>query len=121
MKKVIIKEHTILAASAVASYEKRLELGVEVKGVLGYYVQVLKNGGLTPEQCTVSFANATKTIFEPVGLGHLIVSSSVAIKDRFFREEPFDVNGYLNVKVAIPAIPPTDLVIQYILLVEATS
>lgn len=118
MIKQIVKSHVIPAASAIASYEKRIDLGTEVKKVLGYYVQVLKNGGLVPEQCTVSFANSSKTVFEPVGLGHLIVSSSVAIKDRFFREEPFQVDGYLNSRVAIPAVPATVVEIQYILLVE---
>ena len=118
MIKQIVKQQTILATSAVASYETRLDLGVEVKKILGYYIQILKTGGLTPEQCTVSFANSSKTIFEPVGLGHLIVSSSVAIKDRFFREEPFPVDGYLQARVAIPAVPGTDFVIQYILLVD---
>lgn len=121
MIKQIVKEQTILAGSGISSYETRLELGTEVKKVLGYYVQVLSNGGLTPEQCKLTFANSSKTIFEPVGLGHLIVSSSVAIKDRFFREEPFSVDGYLNAKVAIPAIPATNLVVQYILLVETTQ
>lgn len=121
MIKQIIKSHTIPAASAIASYEKRIELGTEVKKVLGYYIQVLKNGGLTPEQCTVSFANSAKTVFEPVGLGHLIVSSAVPIKERFFREEPFPVDGFLNSKIAIPAIPATEVEIQYILLVETNS
>jgi hypothetical protein len=118
MIKQLIKEHKIPAGSAISSYELRLDLGNEVKEVIGYYVQVLSNGGLTPEQCKLTFANSSKTIFEPVGLGHLIVSSSVAIKDRFFREEPFHVDGFLNAKVAIPAIPASDLVVQYILLVK---
>lgn len=121
MIKQIIKSHVIPAASGIATYEKRIELGVEAKEIVGYYVQVLKNGGLTPEQCTVSFANSAKTVFEPVSLGHLTVSTAVAIKDRFFREEPFPVDGYLNSKIAIPAVPATEFEIQYILLVRTNS
>ena len=118
MIKQIVKTQKIAAGSPIGSYEARLELGVEVKKIEGYYVQVLDNGGLTPEKCTVAFANSSKQVFEPVGLGHLIVSSSVAIKDRFFREEPFMVDGYMNARVAIPAINPTQMIIQYVLLVN---
>jgi len=118
MIKQIIKTHTVATGSGAATYEQRIEPGVEVKRILGYYVQVLKNGGLTPEQITVSFANSAKTIFEPVGLGHLIVSSSVAIKDRFFREEPFGIDGYFNSKLTTPAVTASELQVQYILLVE---
>lgn len=119
MIKQIVKSHTIPALSAAATYETRIDLGTEVKTVLGYYVQVIANGGLTPEACKVSFANSSKTIFEPVGLGHLIVSSSVAIKDRFFKEEQFPVDGYLNSKITIPAaVGANAMEVQYILLVE---
>lgn len=121
MIKQIIRSHSIPAASAIGSYEKLIELGTEVKKVEGYYIQVLKNGGLTPEQLTVSFANSSKTVFEPVGLGHLIVSSSVEISKRFFREEPFPVDGKFNARVAIPAVPGTELLIQYVLLVNTNA
>ena len=119
MIKQIVKSHIIPALSGAATYEQRVDLGTEVKTVLGYYVQVIANGGLTPEACKVSFANSSKTVFEPVGLGHLIVSSSVAIKDRFFKEEPFNVDGYLNSKLTIPAaVGGTAMEVQYIFLVE---
>lgn len=120
MIKQIVKTQTVASGSGAATYETRLELGTEVKKVLGYYTQVLANGGLTPEACKVSFANSSKTVFEPVGLGHLIVSSSVAIKDRFFREEPFEVDGYINAKLTTPGATTSDLTVQYILLVETT-
>ena len=42
MIKQIVKQQTMLATSAVASYETRLDLGVEVKKILGYYIQILK-------------------------------------------------------------------------------
>jgi hypothetical protein len=122
MIKQIVKSHIIAAGSAAATYETRVDLGTEVKKVIGYYVQVVNNGSVVPETCKVSFANSSKTVFEPVGLGHLIVSSSVAIKDRFFREEPFNVDGYLNSKLTIPT--PVGIVpmeIQYVLLVETNN
>ena len=118
MIKTIVKEHTIPALSAAAGYETRIDLGVESKKVLGYYVQVLQNGGLIPEQCKLSFANSSKTVFEPVSLGHLIVSTAVKIKDRFYNEEPFDVDGYFNAKLIIPSAPVTPVVVQYIVLVD---
>lgn len=118
MIKQIVKTHKIPAGSPAAIYEARIDLGTEIKKVEGYYIQVLNNGGLAPEECKVSFANSAKTVFEPVGLGHLIVSSSVAIKDRFFREEPFPVDGYLNSKITIPANTVGEMAVQYILLVN---
>lgn len=57
MIKQIVKEHIILAGSGIASYEARIDLGVEVKKIEGYYVQVLANGGLIQERLKVSFAN----------------------------------------------------------------
>lgn len=118
MKKIIIKSHTINAGTALGSYEKRLDLGVEVKKVLGYYIQVLDNGGLAPEKMTVSYSNGQRTIFEPVTLAHLTVSSSVPIKDRFFREDSFDVPGKLVTTLSIPSAPGADVTIQHVLLVE---
>lgn len=118
MIKTIVKEHTIPALSAAAGYEARIDLGIESKKVLGYYVQVLQNGGLTPEQCKVSFANSSKTIFEPVTLGHLLVGKEVKIKDRFYTEEPFDVDGYFNAKLVTPSATITPMVVQYIVLVD---
>jgi hypothetical protein len=120
MIKQIVKSHTIPALSGAATYETRIDLGIEVKKILGYYVVVVDNGSVTPEKCKVSFANSSKTIFEPVGLAHLIVSSSVAIKDRFFKEEPFNVDGYLNSKLTIPTATVGAMEVQYILLVETT-
>lgn len=120
MIKQIVKSHTIPAVSGAATYETRIDLGTEVKKVLGYYVVVVDNGSVTPEKCKVSFSNSSKTIFEPVGLGHLIVSSSVAIKDRFFREEPFNVDGYMNSKLTIPVPTVGAMEVQYVLLVETT-
>lgn len=118
--KIIIGEQIIPANSPITAYEKRVELGIETKRILGYYALIIQAGGLVPESCKVTFANASRTIFEPVGLGHLIVGRNVQIKDRFFKEEPFEVNGFLNVKTSISAVPPTDFVIQYVLLVETT-
>lgn len=119
MIKVLVKEQTIVAAAAVGTYESRLDLGKEVKRVLGYYALIITDGGLVVAACKVSFSNSAKTIFEPVGLNHLIVSTSVPIKDRFFREEPFSADGgNVQAKVTIPAIPATAFTIQYVLLVE---
>lgn len=121
MIKQIVKSHTIPALSGAASYETRVDLGTEVKKVLGYYVVVIDDGSVNALKCKVSFANSSKTIFEPVGLGHLIVSSSVPIKDRFFREEPFTVDGYFNSKLTIPTPTVGAMEVQYIVLVETTS
>lgn len=118
MIKQIVKSHTIPSGSAAASYETRIDLGKEVKKVEGYYIQVIKNGGLTPEACKISFANSSKTVFEPVGLGHLIVSTAVAIKDRFFREEPFVADGYINSKIEIPEATTAAFEVQLVLLVN---
>jgi len=119
MIKQIVSEHLIPIGSGAAGYEKRIELGTEVNNVLGYYVLILKNGGLIPEQCKLTFSNSAKTIFEPVGLGHLMVGQSIAIKDRFFKEEPFHVDGYVNAKLVIPSIViGIDLIVQYVFLVQ---
>jgi len=119
--KVIVGEISQSAGTPAASYEKRIELGVEVKKVIGYYVLPILNGGLVPEQCRLSLANSAKTLFEPVGLGHLIVNQNVAIKDRFFTEEPFDVDGYVNARLAIPSPTTAPLLIQILFLVESTK
>lgn len=116
--KIFIGEQVIPVGSPITAYEKRVELGVETKRILGYYALIIQTGGLIPESCKATFSNASRTIFEPIGLGHLIVGRNVPIKDRFFKEEPFEVNGFLNVKTAISAVPSADFVIQYILLAE---
>jgi hypothetical protein len=122
MIKVLTQEQIIPAGSAAAVYEKRLELGSETKKVLGYYLLILQTGGLTPEQCKLTYANSSRTIFEPTGLGHLIVNAAVAIKDRFFREEPFDVDGFIQSKITIPApLGGTAFVLQHLLLVETSK
>lgn len=113
-------EQTITAGSAISAYENRIELGLETKRVLGYYVLIIKTGGLIPESCQVTFSNASRTLFDPIGLGHLIVGRNLKIRDRFYEDEPFEVNGFLNVKTSISAVPATDFVIQYVLLVETT-
>lgn len=119
MIKVIVKEHIIPAGSAIASYEATLSLGNEVKKVEGYYVQVLANGGLIEKRLKVSFSNTSKTIFEPITLGHLTVGEQVKIEDRFFTKEPFEVsNGSLTAKLVVHAVPLTDVIIQYIFLVN---
>ncbi len=119
--KVITATHLIAAGTVAGTYDVRQELGKEVVEILGYYANVVKNGGITPEQCLVSFSNGSRTIFEPTGLGHLMVNSAVAIKDRFFKEEPFDVSGYLNTRITTPATVGTDLMVQYMLLVKTTN
>jgi hypothetical protein len=116
--KIFIGEQIIPADSPVTAYEKRIELGIETKKILGYYALIIQTGGLIPESCKATFSNASRTIFEPVGLGHLIVGKNVEIEKRFFMKEPFEVNGFLNVKTSIATVPSSDFVVQYILLAE---
>lgn len=113
-------EQIIPAGSAISAYENRIELGLETKRVLGYYVLIIKTGGLIPESCQVTFSNASRTLFEPIGLGRFIVGYDLEIEKRFYTKEPFEVNGFLNVKTSISAVPTTDFVVQYVLLVETT-
>jgi hypothetical protein len=122
MIKQIIKEQIIPIGSAPAGYELRLELGSEIKKIEGYYVQVLEASTLTPSKCKVSFSDSSRTHFEPVGLNHLIVGQDVPIKDRFFKEDPIKVAGYINAKVITNAlITGSDAVIQYIFLVNTEA
>lgn len=116
--KTVIGTHLILAGTPAGSFEKQMSLGQESNKVLGYYALAVKNGGIIPEQCLVNFANSNRNIFEPIGLGHLLVNQSVAIKDRFFMEDPFDVAGNVNVKMTTPAVTTSDLLIQYVFFVE---
>lgn len=122
MIKQIVKTQTVAALSAAGTFETKIELGTEVKRVLGYYVQVLADGGLVSKSQKVSYANSSKTIFEPVSLGHLIVGENVAIKERFFKEEPFNVDGYVNSRITTnAAVGATAMEVQHIFLVETTA
>lgn len=118
MIQVIAKTHELPAGAAVAGYDFRADFGNEYKRVIGYYVLILNNGGIQPAACRVSFANSAKTQVDKIALGHLIVDSSVAIKDRFFKEEPFDIDGYVSTRLDVPAVLTQTLSVQYLFLLS---
>ena len=119
--KTVIGTVAIANGTAATTKDFTMNLGQETVAVLGYYAIVVKTGGLTPEQCLANFANSNKNIFEPVGLGHLLVGQNVAIKDRFFKEDPFDVAGFVTTRFTTPAATTSDLLVQFIFFVETRN
>lgn len=116
--KTVIGTVLIPMGTPAGSKDFPMNLGQETVEVLGYYGIVVKDGGLIPEQCLVNFANSNRNIFEPVGLGHLLVNQSVAIEGRFFMKDPFDVAGFVTTRLTTPVQTTSDLLVQFIFFVE---
>ncbi len=109
---------TVPTGSAATGYEARAEFGKEFQRCLGYYAVVLSNGGIIPEACKVSFTNSAETVVDKVALGHYLLDKTVAIKDRFFKEEPFTLDsGSFNLRVETPAVTASPLMIQFLFIV----
>ena len=109
--KTVTKTIEIPINSVAAKRELKHEFGVEYKKVKGYYLQLLNNGGLTNDKIMVGLSEGTRTIIDPTGINHFLVGQDVAIKDRFYKDEPVVIpGGYINVlienTVAVGALNP---------------
>jgi hypothetical protein len=60
-------------------------------------------------------------VVDKVALGHYLVGQDVLIKDRFFKEEPFDIDGYVSAQLDTPAVLTSPLSVQFIFLVSTDA
>lgn len=115
--KTITKTIEIAVNSVATKREFKHEFGVEYKEVVGYYALLLQNGGLTTDKIKLGLSEGTRTIIDPTGINHFTVGQEVAIKDRFYKDEPIlTPGGYINVSIDnLAAVSPvTPIVIQMI-------
>jgi len=116
--KIKVATQTVPNGSGVGKYEQQLDFGKEYKRVLGFYVIIQSNGGLPAEAVNLSFGNETTTVVDAASLKHFTVSDSVKISDRFLKDDQFDISGYVNASLKIPAATTSDLVVQYLFLLQ---
>jgi hypothetical protein len=76
--------------TAAAKRNTYVDLESEFKTCRGFYV--IRNQGTDYLKIGIKDA-AGNSIVEPVNMKHLEVSQNPAIKDRFFKESPFEANG----------------------------
>jgi hypothetical protein len=119
--RTIAKTLELITGSAAAGYPLKADFGTEYKSCLGYYAVVLANGGISPQGCKLSFSNSAGTVVDKVALGHYLVGQDVLIKDRFFKEEPFDIDGYVSAQLDTPAVLTSPLSVQFIFLVSTDA
>lgn len=116
--KTITKTIEIPALSVAAKREFKHEFGNEYKVVGGYYALLLNSGGLTTDKIKLGISEGTRTIIDPTGIDHFTVGKEVAIKDRFYKDEPIEIpGGYVNILIentaAVGAVNPILVQIIY--------
>jgi hypothetical protein len=119
--RTIAKTLDLATGTGVGGYPLKADFGVEYKSCLGYYAVVLTNGGISPQGCKLSFSNSSGTVVDKVALGHYLVGDAMPIKDRFFKEEPFDIDGYVNVQLDTPAPTTSPLAVQFLFVVSTEA
>lgn len=62
----------------------------DYKRVRGFYV--IRNSGSSYLEISIKDGSGN-AIVEPVNITHLTCTNSIAIKDRFYRDSPFEANG----------------------------
>jgi len=114
--KTITKTIDLAALSTASTREFKHDFGKEYKTIVGYYALLLQAGGLTTDRLKLGISDGNRTIIDPTGIDHFTINQSVAIKDRFYKDEPIDLpGGFINISLENSvAVGATPILIQII-------
>jgi hypothetical protein len=88
--KVLTKSIVLPVAQTAQKKAFVIDAPSDYKNVRGFYVY--RNTGSSYLKIGVQ-DSAGNTVLEPVNVNHLAVGTTVAIKDKFFKETPFRADG----------------------------